>query len=63
MQYFTLNDKCIKIVTFMSNNGYKQLINCNKPHFFKKLLFKYEHYESGSNAHKTILILTEMGLY
>lgn len=63
MQYFTLNDKSIKIVTFMSNNGYKQLINCNKPHFFKKLLFKYEHYELGSNAYKTILILTEMGLY
>ncbi|MDQ0882619.1 hypothetical protein QFZ73_003630 [Peribacillus sp. V2I11] len=63
MQYLTLNDKCIKNVAFMSNNGYKQLLNCNKHHFLKKLLFKYEHYELGSNAHKTILILTEMGLY
>jgi hypothetical protein len=40
MQYFTLNDKWIKIVTFMSNNGYKQLINCNKRHFLKLIIIQ-----------------------
>jgi len=35
MQYLTLNDKFINIVTFMSNNGYKQLSICNKRHFQK----------------------------